>query len=124
MDATGKPQVLRNNRQFRSVYDRGRRFHTPYFSAFILKTETLERRFGITVTKKVGSAVIRNRCKRRIREALRRYLSNLDSGSQVAFGYDLVINARLNLLTADFKEIEDSLASVIERFYVSLSGTR
>lgn len=118
-----KPKKLRNNQQFRRVYDEGQRFHTPFFSAFILKTESGETRCGITVTRKVGSAVVRNRCKRRLREVIRRYYSEAQAaqadGSENS-GYDLVLNAKSALRTADFIQIEESFSQVMGRFYKSL----
>jgi len=127
MNARKKPQILRNSRQFRIVYDQGKRYHTPFFSAFILKTETSHQRFGITVTKKVGNAVLRNRCKRRLREIVRRYLAEHDHRNQIAnnridkqcsdqIGYDLVINAKAALATVDFQELEAAFIRVMEKF--------
>ena len=107
---------LRNNQQFRKVYDQGQRFHTPLFSMFILKNEINECRFGITVTKKIGTAVARNRCKRRLKEVIKRYYTKPKAEGLKAVGYDLVINAKQELLTADFKQIEESFSSVLERF--------
>src|SRR5260221_14498799 len=89
---------LRTGQQFRAVYNKGFRFHSPYFSAFILPTATGEVRLGITVTRKMGKAVARNRCKRRIREVFRRYSSKDFKG----VGCDLVINAKSELATAKF----------------------
>src|SRR5690349_15718780 len=89
---------LRSGQQFRAVYNKGVRFHSPYFSAFVLPTETGEMRLGITVTRKAGKAVLRNRCKRRIREAFRKYSFKDFEG----IGCDLVINAKSELATADF----------------------
>lgn len=115
-------QVLRNSRQFRKVYDEGRSFHTTLFSVFILKNNTGERRFGITVTKKIGSAVVRNRCKRRLKEVIRNYFSEVAEVGATEIsttGYDLVVNVRQGLLTADFKQIEESFSRVMERFHKS-----
>ncbi|MCI0336132.1 MAG: ribonuclease P protein component [Acidobacteria bacterium] len=120
MNASKKPQKLRNSQQFRRVYDEGQRFHTPFFSAFILKTDTDEPRCGITVTRKVGSAVVRNRCKRRLREVIRRYYSKTSSEGLSTAGYDLVLNAKLSLLAADFNKIEESFSRIMERFNKSL----
>ena len=82
--------MLRNSRQFRQVYDQGQRVHSSLFSAFFLKTESDKRRIGITVTRKIGNAVVRNRCKRRLREAIKRHFNESDN----SFGFDLVINAK------------------------------
>lgn len=102
--------MLSNSQQFRKVYDQGQRFHTSYFSAFTLKNDIGELRIGITVTRKIGNAVVRNRCKRRLREALRKLLNDpLDLAG------DLVINAKSDLVKAEFTQIVDALAKTIIR---------
>jgi len=111
-----KLQMLRNTRQFRQVYDQGQRFHSSLFSAFFIKTETIERRIGITVTRKIGNAVVRNRCKRRLREVLRKYFDELEK----PHGFDLVINAKPALIEADFQQIAEGVAKTIGRFGESL----
>jgi ribonuclease P protein component len=128
MSRPSKSGILRNQRQFRQVYDLGDRFHTPYFSVFILKNESGERRCGITVTRKIGNAVVRNRCKRILREVVRSYYKR-DLAKHITkqmaevssrIGCDLVINAKASLFNADFKQVEDSFARVMDRFYQSL----
>ena len=113
MNVVKKLQTVRNSRQFRQVYEQGQKFHTSLFSVFILKTEGNERRVGITVTRKIGNAVIRNRCKRRIREALKGLLKE----SEFLIGFDLVVNAKSNLIEAEFWQIVEGLAKVIGRFH-------
>jgi ribonuclease P protein component len=82
-------------------------------------TESGESRCGFTVTRKVGSAVVRNRCKRRLREVVRRYYSKAQAEGFATTGCDLVLNAKTTLLTADFKQIEESFTQVMGRFYKS-----
>lgn len=103
---------LLSSRQFRAVYDRGRKFDHALFAAFFLRTETGEQRIGITVTRKLGKAVARNRCKRRLREVFR--LREPSSLSGV--GYDLVINAKPALTKASFEQIKGAFAQVLRRF--------
>ncbi len=128
MSRPAKTGILRNHREFRQVYDLGDRFHTPYFSVFILKNDCGERRCGITVTRKIGSAVVRNRCKRILREVVRSYYTRDLAGNKAkeiaevsnGAGYDIVINVKTGLLTADFKQVEESFARVMDRFHKSL----
>src|SRR5262245_35033184 len=112
MRASFKPQPLRNSQQFRKVYDQGHRFHTPFFSAFILRNDGSEQRFGITVTRKIGSAIIRNRCKRRLREVLRKY----EFHDSYMGGFDLVINVKAGMAEAKFKQLEEAFSQVMNRF--------
>jgi ribonuclease P protein component len=65
-------------------------------------------RVGLTVTKKLGSAVIRNRIRRRLRAAIQR-LAPLYRGPAM----DLVVLARSGLLTMPFAAIEADLERAI-----------
>jgi ribonuclease P protein component len=57
--------------------------HTPHFILMVLAGEGMERRFGVTVTKKVGTAVARNRVKRVMREVFRRNRRLFPQGADV-----------------------------------------
>jgi ribonuclease P protein component len=61
-------------------------------------------RVGLTVTKKVGNAVVRNRIRRRLREALRR-----NSWLEALPDHDYVLMARLAALTMDFEALVDEI---------------
>lgn len=112
MKASFKLPSLRNSQQFRRVYDQGHRFHTSFFSTFILRNDSGERRYGITITRKIGGAVVRNRCKRRLREIMRKYeLQDSHLG-----GFDLVINVRAEMVKADFKQLQEAFSRVMGRF--------
>lgn len=64
-----------------------------------------EARFGITVTKKIGNAVERNRIKRRLREALRH-----EAGVAASPGHDYVLVANRAALDDDFATIARELS--------------
>ncbi|MGH9751151.1 MAG: ribonuclease P protein component [Blastocatellia bacterium] len=104
--------MLRNSRQFRRVYEQGHKFHTPFFSAFFLRNDAGERRYGITATRKIGGAVVRNHCKRRLREILRKY----ELCPSYPDGFDLVLNVKPELAKADFKQLQESFARMMSRF--------
>jgi len=63
---------LKKRFEFRQAQLSGRRIHTPHFLIVVQPNALQNTRLGITVTKKVGSAVERNRIKRVVREVFRR----------------------------------------------------
>jgi ribonuclease P protein component len=67
-------------------------------------------RFGITVTKKIGNAVVRNRMKRRFRELLRAALPTLGLAD-----HDHVLIGRAGGVERDFQLLADELAKALER---------
>ena len=80
--------VLNQNKDFKALYYRGKSQVHPLLVTYVRKTRLNETRVGITVSKKVGSAVKRSRCRRVIRAAYRTVLD------RVKPGYDLVFVAR------------------------------
>jgi hypothetical protein len=52
-----------------------------------------------------------------LREVVRNYYSRLPDGFLSGVGYELVINAKHNLVTADFKQLEESFAQVMKRIH-------
>lgn len=64
-------------------------------------------RFGFSVSKRVGGAVVRNRVRRRAREAVRLRLA------VIAVGYDVVFVARGPVAQAPYSEIEGSIKKLL-----------
>ncbi len=95
---------------FRRVYEKGQKVHGRLFTAFVLSSESDTLRIGLTVTRKTGKSVDRNRCRRVLREAFRRN-RNLATGT----GADLVINAKRELVTAPYAEVEAEVARLLSR---------
>jgi ribonuclease P protein component len=121
MNASRDYQPLCDRRQFRRVYEEGQRFHAPHFSVFILRTgDGGSRRIGLTVTRKIGNAVVRNRCKRRLREVVRAYYRAATLPTSGLAGYDVVVNVKAGLVGAAFQELQDAFGRVMNRFHDSL----
>lgn len=71
--------------------------------------------FGITVTRKQGGAVVRNRIRRRTRELLRRLTPPPGAGA-----YDVVINPRTSVAVADFRLLATELEAQLRRLSEAL----
>lgn len=68
-----------------------------------------KNRVGITVSKKLGGAVVRNRVRRRLREVYRL------SEDKLTPGWDIVLVARSRCITADFSKLKEAFLSLAER---------
>lgn len=79
--------LCRNN-DFRRLYARGKSYVTPVVVVYVMKNRAKTLRVGITTSKKIGNAVLRNRSRRVIREAFR------SLAGKVRPGFDIVLVAR------------------------------
>ena len=90
---------------------RGRRSHAPAFTLQSARrpesAEETQARFGLTVTKKVGNSPVRNRIRRRLREALR--LAALEARAD----HDYVLVARFEALSRPFDQLKQDLARAL-----------
>lgn len=102
---------LRSNRDFQRVYRIGRSWAHP-LAALHLAASPSGRRFGISVSKKVGNAVRRNRVRRRLREVIRAAFPELRTG------YDAVIVARAAAAEADFEALTQAIAELFRRAHL------
>lgn len=100
--------ALKLNHIFRRLY------HTPAFAngylvLYAQKNRTGQNRVGITVSKKLGKAVVRNRVRRRLREVYRihedRFLP----------GWDIVVVARSRSISANFGKLTNAYLSLAEK---------
>lgn len=83
--------------------------------AFVVQTlkladETAEARCGFTVSKKVGNAVVRNRVRRRLKEAIR-----LDAAGLARPGFDHVVIGRREALGQPFADLRADLAGAFRQ---------
>ena len=96
---------------FRRVYDVGQKYTCPLFAAFCVQTAGLDGpKIGFTVPRALGKAVVRNRIRRRVREAVRLRLELLSPQCEI------VINPRRKAQNAPFPEIEREIERLFSRF--------
>ncbi len=105
-----KTKGLKKDTDFRKVYKKGKSTANKYLVMYTFENQSQESRIGISVSKKVGNAINRNKIKRRIREA---YRLNVDE--KVKNGYDIVFIARISSKEATYKDIEKSVINLSKK---------
>ncbi|MFQ3582430.1 MAG: ribonuclease P protein component [Chloracidobacterium sp.] len=95
-------------REFQRVYRHGKQLHSSFFTIFVVPNQLGRTRIGITTSRKLSkSAVVRNRCRRLIREVFRRQRATLPAS------WDMVVNAKFPLTTATYGLIEKEFARLM-----------
>jgi ribonuclease P protein component len=77
---------------------------------FLMRADTHEGRFGVTASRRVGGAVVRSRCKRRLRELYRIHRHAFER-----FPVDAVVNARTSCAEAPWPELERDFLACVQR---------
>ena len=101
-------EKLKQNYEFHRAYHRGKSYVTPEFVLYIIKGRREKVRLGITVSRKLGTAVSRNRAKRLITAAFDMVSDRLVPG------YDYVVVARSRLLSKKSTEVADKLCRILD----------
>ena len=99
---------LKQNHIFRRLYSKGKSSAGSCLVVYCKKNGLPFNRLGLTASTKLGHAVVRNRVRRRIREAYRL------NEAKLRYGYDIVIVARHAAIDADFDVLTACLLHQLE----------
>ena len=94
-------QYLTKKAQYASVYDKGSSWVSQEIVIRALPNGLDLSRYGITVSRRVGKAVVRNRVKRLLREILRQ--------TSLKPGYDIIFIARATAATTNYSSLGKSI---------------
>ncbi len=111
-EALPKSRRLAKRPEFVRVYETGRKHFSRYAVLFFAGNDLQSSRIGITVTKKVGKANIRNRLKRWTREVYRRQREPLGLDAQ---SLDIVVNVKPAAVETTFQDYSRDLTKALER---------
>ncbi len=116
-----KLERLRQRREYLKVQRSGRKVHLGDLIAFVRPSACAAAadafcRLGVTVSSKVGNAVVRNRVKRLLREAWR------ESKELFPSGHDVVLVAKRSAAEARYEEIVTQLGKLSKKMRISTRG--
>ncbi len=107
---------LKRRAEFLRVASSGRKAAMPGLVLQALaRDDAAPARFGFTVTRKVGNAVVRNRTRRRLREAARLLLREQALRGVAPVGVDLVLIGREATRRRGFRALVDDLARALRK---------
>ncbi len=104
-----KYETIKKNRDFLRAYKKGKKSVSRLIVIYKIRNEGDKKRIGITVSKKVGKAVVRNRVKRLIRQGI--YVNY----ERLTDGYDYVFVARIKAAEANYKDILGNLIYAVNK---------
>ena len=99
---------LKKNHIFRKLYS-SKGVANSYFVLYARQNRSQSNRIGITVSKKLGHAVVRNRVRRRLREVYRLNEEKFQPG------WDIVIVARTKAVHADFQKLTNAYLHLADK---------
>lgn len=103
-------QGLKKDSDFRKVYKYGKSIANKHLVMYTLENKSDTNRVGISVSKKVGKANVRNKARRRIKES---YRLNIDG--KIKEGYDIVFIARIAIKDIDYINVEKSMKHLVKK---------
>ena len=100
---------LKENHLFRRAYNKGKTAADSRLALYVRRNGQKINRLGLTVSTKVGCAVVRNRIRRRLREIYRLHEDGL------ACGCDVVVVARTRCASSDYRQLEKSFLRLADK---------
>ena len=101
--------TLKENKDFRRLYHRGKSYVSPVLVTYVMKNRKAGLRIGFTTSKKIGIAVQRNRSRRIMREAFRLIAPELKTG------YDFVFVARSAINEKKYSDVEAAMINLFKK---------
>lgn len=103
-------ETLKRKKDFDNLFNKGRSTASHYLVLYWNPNTKGKNRYGFSISKRIGKAVVRNKLKRRLKEIIRK---NIDSCKVT--GYDILIIARRPVNNLDYNGLKKNLLSLFKK---------
>lgn len=103
---------IHQNEEFQKIRKEGIAYSNELLVLCVLANQRSYSRFGFSVSSRLGGAVVRNRIKRRLREAMRLRMAAIQPG------WDIVVIAKRPVSQADFHQMDAACARLLRRAHL------
>lgn len=104
-----KENRLKKNKHFNFIYKHGQGLKLGFLSLVFIKAKVRPFKVGFSVNNKIGKAVVRNKVKRRMREAFGQIISQVDRR------YNYIFVARDGIQEATFDDIKTNIIKIVKK---------
>ena len=102
-----KIDIIKASDEFTEIINTGKTKKNKYYSIYYRKNDE-KNRYGITIPKKLGIAVLRNKTKRRVKNIIDKNKKSIQNG------YDYVIIVKKGILELAYLDIEKELLKLMQ----------
>lgn len=102
-----KKEIIKKSNDYTKVINKNNKLKNKYYSLFYIKSDNTL--FGISIPKKIGNAVIRNKNKRQIKNIIDNNKNNIQNG------YNYVIIIRKEILSLSYQKKEQELINLFKK---------
>ncbi len=111
-----KKYIVKEHKDFSKAIDKGKYYKDKAFVLYCGSNGLTHYRFGISIGKKVGNAVTRNKIKRQMRMIIDDYKKNYQNG------LDYIIIIKCSYISETFSEIKSSFENIIDKINKSMNN--
>ena len=101
--------TVKENYEFRRIYRKGKSLVSPQMVLYWQKNRQGQSRLGITVSTKLGHAVVRHRVRRRFRELYRLHKPEMQPG------YDVILVARGRAVRSTYQQLDETYLHLLRQ---------
>lgn len=96
---------LRKRKEFAYIYRKGEKFYSSNITLYKIGSKYSTPRIGVSVSNKIGKAVVRNKIKRQLREIVRQYVPEIKNCNLIFVAKTTITNTNFQTLQNEVRQI-------------------